>query len=87
MCGLYLSISIREKFLTRKNFLLVLRLIFFSVKMIKQIELFAKESFKVVLTNGRTLSVSKSGHNLLKEITCFFRGKGLFLINTIFFTI
>ncbi|MGE5411503.1 MAG: LytTR family transcriptional regulator DNA-binding domain-containing protein [Clostridiales bacterium] len=38
------------------------------LSVIKQIELFEKESFRVLMHDGKTLPVSKSGYSRLKEI-------------------
>jgi len=38
------------------------------IAIIKQIEIFAKESYQVILPDGKTLPVSKSGHARLKQL-------------------
>jgi two-component system LytT family response regulator len=57
-----------EDHLDPKEFVRIHRSYFVRISLIKQIELFGKESYQVVLTNGQCLPVSKSGHKRLKEI-------------------
>ncbi len=57
-----------EEHLDPIEFVRIHRSCIVKISMIKQIELFAKESYKVVLPNGQSLPVSKSGHARLKEI-------------------
>jgi two-component system LytT family response regulator len=57
-----------EDHLDPKEFVRIHRSYFVRISLIKQIELFGKESYQVVLANGHNLPVSKSGHNRLKQI-------------------
>ncbi len=57
-----------EDHLDPQEFVRVHRSFIVSISFIKQIDLFGKESYRLVLANGQTLPVSKSGHRRLKEI-------------------
>ena len=57
-----------EEHLDPTGFVRIHRSYIVRISTIKQIELFAKESYRVILTNGQTLPVSKSGHIQLKKI-------------------
>ena len=57
-----------EENLDPKDFIRVHRSYFAKVSFIKQIELFEKESYKVILHDGTKLPVSKSGYQKLKDI-------------------
>lgn len=54
--------------LDQKDFIRIHRSYFVKVTQIKQIELFEKESYCVILHDGKKLPVSKSGYQKLKEI-------------------
>lgn len=57
-----------EEHLDPKNFMRVHRSYIVKIDSIKQIELFEKESYKVILKDGRDIPVSKTGYSKLKEI-------------------
>lgn len=57
-----------EENLDPKNFIRIHRSYFTKITFIKQIELFEKESYRVILQDGNKLPVSKSGYQKLKEI-------------------
>ena len=57
-----------EANLDPKDFIRIHRSYFAKVSFIKQIELFEKESYMVILHDGTKLPVSKSGYQKLKEI-------------------
>jgi len=57
-----------EANLNQKDFIRIHRSYFVKITQIKQIELFEKESYRVILNNGNKLPVSKSGYQKLKEI-------------------
>ena len=57
-----------ESHLDSREFVRIHRSCIVQIAMIKQIELFGKESYKVRLTNGHDLPVSKTGHARLKQI-------------------
>ncbi|MFQ5639229.1 MAG: LytR/AlgR family response regulator transcription factor [bacterium] len=57
-----------EEHLDPKEFVRIHRSYIVKISLIKKIELFAKESYRVLLANGKTLPVSKSGHTRLKEM-------------------
>jgi len=57
-----------EGSLDPKDFIRIHRSYFVKVTQIKQIELFEKESYRVILNDGTKLPVSKSGYQKLKEI-------------------
>jgi two-component system, LytTR family, response regulator len=57
-----------EGSLDPKDFIRIHRSYFVKVTQIKQIELFEKESYRVILNEGTKLPVSKSGYQKLKEI-------------------
>lgn len=57
-----------EEHLDPKEFVRIHRSYIVRIALIKQIELFAKESYKVVLANGKILPLSKTGHTRLKTI-------------------
>ncbi|MFQ5604652.1 MAG: LytR/AlgR family response regulator transcription factor [bacterium] len=57
-----------EQHLDPGQFIRIHRSYIVKISMIKQIELYGKESYKLILTNGHSLPISKSGHNRLKEI-------------------
>lgn len=54
--------------LDQKDFIRIHRSYFVKVTQIKQIELFEKDSYCVILHEGKKLPVSKSGYQKLKEI-------------------
>lgn len=54
--------------LNRKEFIRIHRSYFVKLSVIKQIELFEKETYRVHLNDGVKLPVSKSGYHNLKEI-------------------
>jgi len=57
-----------EENLNQNDFIRIHRSYFAKVTLIKQIELFEKESYRVILHDGTKLPVSKSGYQKLKEI-------------------
>jgi len=57
-----------EGSLDPKDFIRIHRSYFVKVTQIKLIELFEKESYRVILNDGTKLPVSKSGYQKLKEI-------------------
>jgi two-component system, LytTR family, response regulator len=50
------------------EFIRIHRSYFVKLRSVKQIELFEKESYRVILHDGRQLPVSKSGYQKLKEL-------------------
>ncbi|MEW6701104.1 MAG: LytTR family transcriptional regulator DNA-binding domain-containing protein [Bacteroidota bacterium] len=57
-----------EENLNPSEFIRIHRSYFVKLSAIKQIELFEKESYRVLLNDGKHLPVSKSGYQNLKEI-------------------
>ena len=57
-----------EEHLDNKNFIRVHRSYIAKINSIQQIELFEKDSYKLILKDGRDIPVSKSGYSKLKEI-------------------
>lgn len=57
-----------ENSLPQKDFVRIHRSFIVSVKLIKKIELLEKETYRVLLSNGTHLPVSKSGYDKLKLI-------------------
>jgi len=57
-----------EENLDEKDFIRIHRSYFVKVTQIKQIELFEKESYRIILHDGNKLPVSKTGYQKLKEI-------------------
>lgn len=57
-----------EENLDPAQFIRIHRSYFVKIEQIKQIELFEKESYRVILLEGNKLPVSKSGYQKLKEI-------------------
>ncbi len=57
-----------ESHLDPKEFVRTHRSYIVRISIIKQIELFGKESYQVMLTNGKSLPVSRTGHAKLKAI-------------------
>ncbi len=57
-----------EENLDEKDFIRIHRSYFVKITQIKQIELFEKESYRLILNDGNKLPVSKSGYQKLKEI-------------------
>jgi two-component system LytT family response regulator len=57
-----------EENLDEKDFIRIHRSYFVKITQIKQIELFEKESYRLILQDGNKLPVSKSGYQKLKEI-------------------
>lgn len=57
-----------EDHLPADDFIRIHRSYIIRLSVIKQIELFEKESFRVLMHDGKTLPVSKSGYSRLKEI-------------------
>ena len=57
-----------EEHLNPKEFVRIHRTHIVKLKSIKQIELFEKESYRVILHNGEKLMASKSGYQKLKEL-------------------
>ncbi len=57
-----------EENLDPKNFIRIHRSYIVKLSSIKQIELLEKESYQVLLTDGKKLPVSKSGYQNLKEL-------------------
>ena len=57
-----------ESHLDPKEFVRTHRSYIVRISIIKQIELFGKESYRIILTNGQSLPVSRGGHGKLKAI-------------------
>ncbi len=57
-----------EDHLNPKDFVRIHRSYIVKISKIKQIELFEKESYHVIMEDGKSLSVSKSGYSKLKEL-------------------
>ncbi len=57
-----------EENLKINNFIRIHRSYIVNISYIKQIELFEKDSYKVILINGTKLPVSKTGYQKLKEL-------------------
>jgi len=57
-----------ESHLDAKEFVRTHRSYIVRISIIKQIELFGKESYRIILTNGQSLPVSRTGHVKLKAI-------------------
>ena len=57
-----------ESHLDPKEFVRTHRSYLVRISIIKQIELFGKESYRIILTNGQSLPVSRRGHSKLKDI-------------------
>ncbi len=57
-----------ESHLDAKEFVRTHRSYIVRISIIKQIELFGKESYRIILTNGQSLPVSRTGHAKLKAI-------------------
>jgi len=57
-----------ESHLDPKEFVRTHRSYIVRISIIKQIELFGKESYRIILTNGQSLPVSRTGHAKLKAI-------------------
>jgi len=57
-----------EENLNSKEFIRIHRSYFVKLSSVKQIEMFEKESYRVLLHEGKQLPVSKSGYQNLKEI-------------------
>ena len=55
-----------ESHLDPKEFIRTHRSYLVRISIIKQIELFGKESYRIILTNGQSLPVSRTGHSKLK---------------------
>ena len=56
-----------EENLDPKNFIRIHRSYIAKLTSIKQIELLEKESYQVLLNDGKKLPVSKSGYQILRE--------------------
>lgn len=56
-----------EENLDPKDFIRIHRSYFVQISQIKQIELFEKESYKIILQDGTKLPLSKSGYQKIKE--------------------
>lgn len=56
-----------EDHLNMKEFIRIHRSYIVNIKQVKQIELVDKESYRIILNDGSTLPVSKSGYAKLKE--------------------
>jgi len=56
-----------ETHLPESDFVRIHRSAIVQVKQISRLELFGKESYQLILKNGRKLKVSNSGYRLLKE--------------------
>ncbi len=57
-----------ESHLDPKEFVRAHRSYIVRISIIKQIELFGKESYRLILSNGQSLPVSRAGHTKLKAI-------------------
>lgn len=57
-----------EEHLDAKRFIRIHRSYIVNVDLLKQVDLIGKDSYKLTLTNGQTLPVSKSGYQKLKEL-------------------
>jgi len=57
-----------DEHLDANNFMRVHRSYIVKINSIQQIELFEKESYKIILKDGKNIPVSKSGYSKLKEI-------------------
>lgn len=57
-----------DEHLDANNFMRVHRSYIVKINSIQQIELFEKESYKIILKDGKNIPVSKSGYSNLKEI-------------------
>ena len=57
-----------ESHLDPQEFVRTHRSCMVRISIIKQIELFGKESYRIILTNGQSLPVSRTGHAKLKAI-------------------
>jgi len=57
-----------ESHLDPKEFVRAHRSYIVRISIIKQIELFGKESYRLILSNGQSLPVSRTGHTKLKAI-------------------
>ena len=69
-CGDYIKEQTMKYFETHlpgSDFVRIHRSAIVQVKQISRLELFGKESYQLILKNGRKLKVSNSGYRLLKE--------------------
>lgn len=57
-----------EGSLNPKDFIRIHRSYIVKITEIKQIELFEKDTYKIILKNGEKLPISKTGHQRLKEL-------------------
>jgi len=57
-----------EENLDPKNFIRIHRSYIVKISNIKQIDLLEKDSYKIILTDGTHLPVSKSGYQKIKEL-------------------